>query len=339
MQADEGSKPAPKPKAKPKAAGGIARAKSLSAEARSAIARKGAYKKAGIPSATHAGEIRLGDLVLQCAVLEDGRRVLTQSDVMVALGRARQVKSRKYFDADVNLPAFLQAKNLKPYITNELEVTSSRIEFVTVAGAKAFGYQAELLPKVCEVFIDAERADALNENQRHIADRAHLLYRGFATLGIIALVDEATGYQAVRDRDALQALLDQYLLKEHAAWAKRFPDEFYQQMFRLKSWKFPTPGGARPGVVGKYTLDIVYERLAPGLVDELKERNPKTEAGHRKSKHHQWLTDDVGHPALTNHIHAVMGLMRASKTWDAFKDLLDMAFPKKGTQFKLAIDD
>ncbi|MBC7620138.1 MAG: P63C domain-containing protein [Candidatus Saccharibacteria bacterium] len=163
--------------------------------------------------------------------------------------------------------------------------------------------------------------------------------RSLAKVGIAALVDEATGYQEVRDRDALQALLDKYLLQEHAAWAKRFPDDFYRQMFRLKNWEFPTPGGARPGVVGRYTLDIVYERLAPGLVDELKERNPKSEAGHRKTKHHQWLTDDVGHPALTNHIHAVMGLMRASKTWEMFKTLLDSAFPKKGTQFRLAIDE
>ncbi len=143
----------------------------------------------------------------------------------------------------------------------------------------------------------------------------------------------------MRDRDALQALLDKYLLQEHAAWAKRFPDDFYRQMFRLKGWQFPTPGGARPGVVGKYTLDIVYERLAPGLVDELKERNPKTDAGHRKVKHHQYLTDDVGHPALTNHIHAVMGLMRASKSWEMFRDLLDSAFPKKGTQFRLAMEE
>lgn len=163
------------------------------------------------------GSIKLGELELPCAVLEDGRRVLTQSGVMLALGRARQVKSRKYFDADVNLPAFLQAKNLKPYISSDLQVTSSRIDFRTLAGAKAFGFTAEVLPSICEVFIDAEREDQLVESQKHIALRARLLYKGFAKLGIIALVDEATGYQEIRARDALQAYLERSIRKELAA--------------------------------------------------------------------------------------------------------------------------
>lgn len=319
----------------PKAAGGLARAASLTQEERSAIARKGAYKKAGIPSATHGGEVRFGDVVVPCYVLEDGRRMLTTRGVMAALGRTW--RGRKY--AGTQLPVFLEAKNLFPLIINELDPVLKAVEFITDNGAKAEGYEAALLPMVCDVYLQARQTDRLIESQKPVAQRCEMLVRSLAKVGIAALVDEATGYQEVRDRDALQALLDKYLLQEHAAWAKRFPDDFYRQMFRLKGWEFPTPGGARPGVVGKYTLDIVYERLAPGLVDELKERNPKSEAGHRKTKHHQWLTDDVGHPALTNHIHAVMGLMRASKSWEMFKTLLDSAFPKKGTQFRLAIDE
>ena len=321
--------------AKPKAAGGIARALSLTPQERSAIARKGAYKKAGVPSATHAGEVRFGDVALPCYVLEDGRRVLTTRGMMAALGRAW--RGRKY--SGTQLPVFLEAKNLFPLIINDLDPVLKQVDFVTDKGAKAEGFEAALLPMVCEIYLEARQGGLLIAQQQAVAQRCEMLVRSLAKVGITALIDEATGYQEVRDRDALQALLDKYLLQEHAAWAKRFPDEFYRQMFRLKGWDFPTPSGARPGVVGKYTLDIVYERLAPGLVDELKERNPKTEAGHRKTKHHQWLTDDVGHPALTNHIHAVMGLMRASKSWEMFKELLDSAFPKKGTQFRLAMEE
>ncbi len=79
--------------------------------------------------ATHEGIIQLGDAKIQCAVLEDGRRVLTQSDFMRALGRARQAKGRAYYDGDVELPAFLTAKNLKPFIDDDLKVTSSQITF------------------------------------------------------------------------------------------------------------------------------------------------------------------------------------------------------------------
>lgn len=107
---------------------------------------------------------------------------------------------RQYYDGDVNLPAFLTAKNLKPFISQDLLVTSSQIEFRTLAGIRAFGYSAELLPKVCEVFLDAKAAGVLTHNQEHIADQALLLIRGLAQTGIIALVDEATGFQYDRPR-------------------------------------------------------------------------------------------------------------------------------------------
>lgn len=317
-----------------RAKGGQARADALTPERRSDIAKKAAATRWGLPKAIREGPLKIGDVTLQCAVLEDGRRVLTQSDVMLALGRARQVKSRKYFDADVNLPAFLQAKNLKRFISNDLEVTSSRIEFTTSAGSKAFGYRAELLPKVCEVFIDAEREGALNENQKHIAERARILYRGFATTGIIALVDEATGYQEIRAKEALQAYLEKFIRKELAAWVQRFPDEFFREMYRLKRW--PWNGSSRrPGVVGIYIKDLVYERLGPGVLAELERKNPSDGKGQRRARHHQWLTEDIGHPALAQHMYALIGFMRAEDNWESFKGRFQRAYPKKGENLSL----
>lgn len=204
-------------------------------------------------------------------------------------------------------------------------------------GRKAHGFEAEDIVEICRMYMMARRANVLQSSQIHLAAQAEVIVLSLAKIGITALIDEATGFQEVRDRKALQALLDTYLRKEHAAWAKRFPDDFYKEMFRLKSWVYPTVGGARPGVVGIYTNDLVYERIAPGLLQELEKRNPKTEAGHRKTKHHQWVTEDVGDPALTAHIHAVMGLMRASDSWEQFSRMMDRAYPKKGTQIPLLI--
>src|SRR5206468_6981574 len=99
-------------------------------------------------------------------------------------------------------------------------------------------------------------------------------------------------YQEFRDRHALQALLDRYLRKELAAWAQRFPDEFYQNIFRLRNWEWKGMSVNRPWIVGKLTKDIVYARLAPGIIKELEQRNPMDEKGHRKARHHQWLTED-----------------------------------------------
>lgn len=154
-------------------------------------------------STSHEGVLRIGDVEIPCAVLEDGRRVLTQSGVMKAMGRARQAKGRQYYDSDDQLPAFLQAKNLKPFVSSDLVTTSKHIEFRTVRGAVGFGYAAELLPKVCDVFVQAldARPSPLKSGQMHIAERAKLLIRALAQTAIVALVDEATGYQEIRPRD------------------------------------------------------------------------------------------------------------------------------------------
>ena len=324
------------------ALGGQARAESLTAEQRSEIARSAALARWGssIPRATHEGPLQIGGVAIQCAVLEDGRRLITQSGFMLALGRARQAKGRAYYDADVNMPAFLTAKNLKPFIPGDLAVTSSQIEFRTLRGAKAFGYSAELLPKVCGVFIDALDAEVLTRGQLHIAEKAKILIRGLAQTGIIALVDEATGYQEVRDRHALQTILDMYLRQEFAAWAKRFPDAFYKEIFRLKGWEWMGMKKNRPPLIGRYTNDLVYDRLAPGILGELQQRNPKDDRGNRKAKHHQWLTEGVGHPRLAEHLYGLIGLMRAfeNKDWVGFKKAVERAYPKRNSNLDIFID-
>ena len=292
-----------------------------------------------LPGATHEGVIILADgkIEISCAVLEDGRRLITQSGFMKALGRARQAKGRQYYDADVNMPAFLTAKNLKPFIPSKLGVTSSQIEFNRVKGGAAYGYADDLLPTVCEVFIDAEDAGELTKGQLHIAAQARLLIRGLAHVGIAALIDEATGYQEVRDRKALQDILDRYLLAERAKWAKRFPDSFYKEIFRLRGWQWQGMSVNRPQVVGHYTNDIVWDRLAPGIKKELKKQNPKSSSGKRQAKHHQWLTDDIGHPSLQQHLVGVMAIMRGALNWTGFQRSLQRAYPKVNTNLELPL--
>jgi hypothetical protein len=327
---------------KGRAAGGIARAQSMTPEKRSIIARKAAEARWGAPKAEFTGVLKIGDQSIDCAVLPDGTRVLSQRSVGRALGRSYGGSDFKRADAaGGKLPFYLAAKALNPFISNELlAVVSSPIVYHhSQGGGAAHGIEASALPQICEVWLRARDAGALAKAQSRIADRAEILMRGLAHIGITALVDEATGYQDVRDRQALQAILDQFLRKELAAWAKRFPDEFYLQMFRLKGWKRQglASSSHRPGAAGMYTNDIVYERLAPGILEELQSRNPRTSKGHRRGKHHQLLTEHVGHPALAQHLHAVIALMRASSDWEQFKGMLDSAFPKKGDTLRLDI--
>lgn len=313
--------------------GGRARAMKLTPEQRSEIARHAVERrwaregKAPLSRATHEGMLEIGQIVIPCAVLEDGRRVLTQSGFMRALGRARQAKGREYYDADVNMPAFLTAKNLKPYISKELEVASSQLEFRTVRGGRAFGYSAELLPKVCGVFLDAEDGHALTRSQQHIAAQAKILIRGLAHVGIVALVDEATGYQDERARDALAKILEAFIAKEIRAWVRTFPAEFYKELFRLRGIPY-SESVRRPRYVGHLTNDLVYARLAPGVLDELRRLTPRDDKGRLKKHLHRRLTEEVGHPKLLQHLSAVTALMKASETWRQFKPLVDKALPK-----------
>lgn len=325
----------------PNSAGGIARANSLTPEERSRIAQQAADARWGIPKATHRGEIVIGDVRIPCAVLDDGRRVLTETGVTYAIiGQRSGSAKRKKLRADPGalLPLFIGHERLKPFISQEIMAGPLTPVIYRDGSRSVQGFDATILPAACEIWLKARDAHALHPAQAEKAQRADMLMRGLAHVGIVALVDEATGYQEVRDRQALQAILDQYLRQEFAAWAKRFPDEFYRQMFRLKGWSYNHMSVARPGVVGTYTKDVVYERLAPGIVEELGKLNPKNDKGHRTRRHHQWLTDDIGHPALSQHLHAVMGLMRASPNWDEFVRLLDRAFPKKGQTIDMLLD-
>jgi hypothetical protein len=293
------------------------------------------------PKAAHEGLLRIGNLELACAVLEDGTRVLSEREVTKALGGKRGGSHWLRKRSGAELPVYLSANNLKPFVDNELEVALKEpiLYQPKTGGNAAFGVKAEFLPKICDVLLRAREARVLRGPQRAIALRAEILVRAFAHVGIIALVDEATGFQVIRDRQALQEILERFLRKELAAWAKRFPDEFYQQLFRLRGWAWKGMKVNRPQVVAAYTRDLVYERLAPGILQELEARNPKDERGHRKHKHHQWLTEDVGHPALAQHLYAVIGLMRANNSWKQFKEMLQRAFPKKGETLFLPISE
>lgn len=335
----------------PQSQGGRARAEKLSPEQRSDIARTAAEarwekaaqhdpERAVFAKATHTGTIRLGAKEIECAVLEDGTRVLSRAGFVRAIGRKGKVKGGEQYEPESKLPIFLGADNLKPFIPSDITDNSNPVYFKhPKSRSVAMGYKAELLPAVCKVFMDARADHKLRDNQLHIAKECEILVHGFAKLGITGLIDEATGYQYVRDRLALQKILDAYIAKELAAWAKRFPDEFYQELFRLRRWEWKGMSVNRPSYVGKLTNDLVYQRLAPNILDELQKKNPKNELGHRASKHHQWLTTDVGHPALAQHIHALIALMRASSDWTGFYKMVERALPRKTGQLPLLLED
>jgi hypothetical protein len=280
--------------------------------------------------------LRIGDLEIPCYVLEGERRVLVQRGIVSALGMARGSSANTGGD---RLAKFTAGKALKPYVSAELlAVTANPIKFRTPSGNVAYGYEATILADICEAVLQARADGKLQKQQEHIARQCEILVRGFARVGIIALVDEATGFQNVRARRALDKILDRWISDELAKWAKMFPDEFYEQMARLRGLHYSEIATKRPDYIGKLTNDIVYQRLAPGVLRELRKKNPTDDKGRRKHKHFQYLTEDIGNPRLREHLWAVIGLMRASGNWRSFYALLNRAFPKYTDHPQLFID-
>ena len=310
--------------------GGKARAKKLTPEERSEIARGGALarweKEASVklPRATHEGVLTIGEAEISCANLDNGIRVLTQSSFMLALGRSRQAKGRRYYDGDVNMPAFLTAKNLKPYIPTDLEVTSSQVVFAAKNGLRAFGYSADLLPKVCYVFMDAKEAGVLNHMQEPIAEQAKMLIRGFAHIGIRALVDEATGYQLERPRRDLEEQLKKFLSESLRKWVRTFPADYFKHLCRLRGVEF-RDDMKLPQYFGKLTNNLIYRRIAPGLLKKLKER--RVELGRPNEKLHSGLSLDIGVPEVLVHLGVVVGLMKINTVYEVMEKQLDGIAP------------
>lgn len=270
--------------------------------------------------------LKIGNLEIPCYVLEDGTRVLSRRGMDKALATAQSHGQ--------GIKRLLNSSLFKPFINNELEKKIfSPIKFKPPKGSYAIGYEATILTDICNIILQAREKGILT-NPKHllIANHCEILIRGFAHIGIIALIDEITGYQADRNREELQKILQAYIGEHLLKWQKRFPDNFYKEMFRLRGWEYNVKMiQKRPGVIGTWTNKLIYKQLPKGVLEELKNKTPKDEKGRRKHHYHRLLTTDVGHPHLSNQITAVVTLMKASTNWRNFESLFAKAF-KTGQQ-------
>lgn len=332
-----------KPPVEGRAKGGVARAQSLTADERKAIAKRAAATRwsgaAEVPEAIAASgdtPLILGDREIDCYVLEDGTRVLSQRGFLRAIGRNERVNMR---DADV--PFMLRGAAFEPYLTPEVLAMAKPIVFTTPNGMRAYGFRAELLTLVCEIYQRAEDDKKLAPNQRPLAVQARILTRALAFVGIVALVDEATHYQERRTKDALAEILRTFVAKEISQWVKTFPDEFYTELFRLRGVSYETSSVKRPPYFGTLTNNIVYDRLAPGVKDELKELTPRDDKGRPTQKYFQRLTQSHGYPKLLSHLGSVVTLMKLSTDYNEFKAHLDRIHPSfdKTIPMELLNDD
>jgi hypothetical protein len=318
---------------------GIARWNGVTKSEQKVLVSKAAHarwkKREDVVLASHQGTVKLGDFEIRCAVLVDGRRIFSERSLCDAMGHARHPAeyARRHLErerGDDSLPV-LVTPNIRPFIPEKIAQKLAmpiRYQLTEGFGIPAFGVEATHLADICEAFLEARESGALAPEEAAKAKAAEQLMRALARVAIVALIDEATGYQVVRDRDELQQLLNRYVSEAFRPWTAIFPDEFYVHLFRLRNLKMDDVR-KRPAYFGHLTNDIVYSRLLPGIVARLKEVNPTNERGRRSRKHFQHLTNDVGEHHLRQHLAGVVMLMKASASYGEFTRALNRAAPKQ----------
>lgn len=286
-----------------------------------------------MPKATHWGELHIGeDIAIPCYVLDNGERVFSLKGVVVGLIGTEGGQ----------LPEYLKVSGLQDSLPIELRPDEkgkvpALFKFDTTAGGVAriaLGLSVEKFMDICSAYSVADDTGSLKtERQKEIARTANKLLRACSKVGIIALVDEATGYQFERVRDAsdfLQFKLKAFLSDEMRPWEKTFPDELWMEFGRLTNWSGPVT--SRPKWWGKLVIELVYEYLDPDVAKWLRENAPKPRHG---QNYFQWLNSQYGLRKLIEHIWMLIGLSRACFNLDELRERMATQFGRQRVQLSL----
>ena len=272
---------------------------------------------------------------IDCYVLENGVRVLSGRGLQEALNMVDSEEDSKP-TSGARLNRYLSQKSLQPFIYNGKEPGHFE-PLICYQGKKVIhGYEASVLIDICDAFLQARKEITLSARQKIIADQCEILVRSFAKIGLIALIDESTGYQYEREKKELQTILKALVSDEILEYQKQFQLSFYKEIFRL--WNIPfTPKNIKrkPQFIGHLTNRYVYQNLPKGVfvLDKLKLNTPKTAAGNLKYRLHQSLTEDTGREALKKVLYTVEAIASISKNKREFEKLMNEKYGQKELPF------
>jgi len=269
-------------------------------------------EKPQIPISLFPGTLTMGSVDFSCHVLDSGKRVLVQTGVVKALTGTKSG----------DLKSYLSSQEISKYL-DVADIVKQTIGFVIPGRSRqAIGYEATLLVEICDAYLRAREDGKLKSSQQRVAKQAEIIIRASAKVGIIALIDEATGYQKVRVKNALQLKLKAFITDEIQEWARQFPQEFFFELARLENVRYSPR--SRPLRWGRYIMMFVYNAIDPDVATELKKRSPKPQKGKNL---HQWL-QTYGKERLQAQINQVLGVMKTCKDMDDFREKFKAIFKK-----------
>ena len=252
--------------------------------------------------ATHHGFLEIAGKKIPCAVLNNGKRVLIQREVVGLL--TGNIKG--------DLDRYLRAQNLQPFLPPKFVgrgLDESSFVFQNIVNS-AHGFEATDLIDFCDMYLKAMLAGVLHDRQIPLARTAIIIVKSFAKIGIIAVIDEATGYK--KQKDEYQKLLTLYIAEELQPWIKTFGEDYYSSIYRLKGWNWERHLIEKknyPWAVAKITNRVVYEKLPDGVLQELNRKNPRNTKGNRPHKKFQFLTPNFGYVHLLKHLGHIQGIL------------------------------
>lgn len=315
----------------PQRLGGLARSASLPAARRSEIARAAAQAKwakpedrGEVPRARSEGVLPIGDVNIDCYVLHDRRRLVSKR----AMARALNLKSEGGNAFIKTLSGKRLGSAIGPALREKIE---NPIVFNRQAGDPAHGFEATVLIDLCTALIDAR--GSLLPSQQFLADQAEIIVRSAAKVGIIALIDEATGFIEDKRKNEYRELWQAFITDNYRQWEKEFPDALFDMIYRLYGLKRLNPKSTKhPKFFAKVLRKYIYQPVANSngaILEELEELNPVVYAnGGRRVKLFQFLSEEIGMPALRQHIWQTVGIGRTVSTKEQFDRAFFTAFPQ-----------
>lgn len=268
------------------------------------------------PFSMFRGTLTIGEMKVECHVLSDERRVFTQREVVRLISGGRE---------SGDLSRYL-ARN--PLYINQFDAGPTVAFRIPGSPTVANGYEATLLVEICDLYLNARRHGLLRRNQLKLAIQAEIIMRSCAKVGIIALIDEVTGFQKHRKKLALQLKFQAFIAEELQEWARMFPEEFWFELARLESIHYSPRN--RPLRWGKYVMAFVYDSIDKDVGKKLRAINPDP---HFKKNHHQWLKE-FGRQKVNDHLQRVIAVMKLCKDMEDFRDKFARVFQKTALQMQ-----
>ena len=275
----------------------------------------------------------IGSVQIECYVLDNLKRVIHKRGMAKALG----MKSE---GGNVFMRA-MGRKGLGSVMGDELR---SRLDnpliFKTLTSDLGHGYDATILIDICDAIIQASKDNKLGPNQEDLAKQAEIIIRASAKLGIVALVDDATGFIADKRREQYKELFREFVREEIKLYDEpQFPDQLFNVIYKIYGLPRKADTRNHPQFFGKFIRKYIYEPLANSngaILEMLDEKNPVVYVnGGRRYKMFNFLSDVVGMPALKSHLWQVIGIGNSVKGKLQFERAFYNAFPIPQSQMDL----